>query len=209
MAAEPVVFIVDDDRSVLTALRRVLELEGLKVATFTSPQAFLDEAAHEGPACVLLDQHMPELSGLDLQRSLAATDGSLAIIFITGRGDVSTSVQAMKAGAFDFLEKPVRPEQLIDVVRRALVRSEAAVAQRQERDAFLHRVEQLTPREREVCALVVRGLLNKQIAYELGTSEKTIKVHRGRVMLKLGVGSVAELARLMERTDALGGRVGA
>jgi FixJ family two-component response regulator len=194
------VFVVDDDRAVLKSVTRLLRLSGLTVVGFSSPGAFL-EAMPAGPGCVLLDQSMPELSGLEIQEKLAALDKSLQVVFVTGHGDVPTSVRAMKAGAFDFLEKPVDEAQLEQAVRRAIECSEALLSGERERRAFLVRMARLTPRERQVCEQVVRGQLNKQIAYDLGLSEKTIKVHRARFMKKLAVDSVAELARLMERTS--------
>ena len=154
------------------------------------------------PACVVLDLRMPDVNGLELQKTLTDAQ-ALTVVFLTGHADVQTSVEAMKAGAVDFLTKPVDEELLLSAVTRAVERSTPAQAGDRERVAFLERVARLTPRERQVGALVIQGLLNKQIAGELGTAEKTVKVHRARVMEKLAVGSVAELARLAERTHAL------
>jgi RNA polymerase sigma factor (sigma-70 family) len=197
------VFVVDDDPAVLKSLQRLLRLSGLNVVAFSSPSAFL-EAMPAAPGCVLLDQSMPELSGLETQEKLARLDGSLQIVFVTAQGNVPTSVQAMKAGAFDFLEKPVDGRQLLDTVRRALAASEAAVIAQRERASLEARLRRLTARERQVVEHIVLGLLNKQIAYDLGISEKTIKVHRARALRKLEVGSVAELARLMDRASSAG-----
>jgi len=193
------VLIVDDDVSVGNAFRRLLVLAGFDVQVFTSGSAFLQRGPDASPSCVLLDQCMPDLSGLELQK-LISGEQVLSVIFITGHGDVSTSVEAMKRGAIDFLTKPVDEERLLAAVNRGLKRSAEVGASQRERNAFLERVERLTPREREVLALMSRGLLNKQIAWELGAAEKTVKVHRARVLEKLAVGSVAELATLAERT---------
>jgi FixJ family two-component response regulator len=192
------VFIVDDDEAVVRALTRVLRSADFVVEPFSSPRAFLARAHHEGPACLLLDQRMPDITGLDLQRRLGPNP-SLPVVFMSAYGDVGTSVQAMKAGAMDFLVKPVTAEQLLNVVTRALAKSEQALLEREERTEIAARLGRLTPRERQVCGLVVAGLLNKQIAAELELSEKTVKIHRGHMMHKLGVGSVAELTRLIER----------
>jgi FixJ family two-component response regulator len=197
------VFIVDDDEAVLTALKRLLAGEGFVVETFSSASAFLEREPHDGPYCLVLDQRMPGVTGLELQRRILETDGALSVVFLTGHGDVPTSVAAMKAGAVDFLIKPVDGDLLIDAVRRALMRSDDALQARRERDEFLARLVLLTPRERQVGTLVLQGLLNKQIAWELGTALKTVKTHRARMMQKLAVGSVAELARLAERTNTL------
>jgi FixJ family two-component response regulator len=195
------VLIVDDDVSVGNAFRRLLVLAGFDVQVFTSGAAFLQRGPDTSPSCVILDQCMPDLSGLELQK-LISGDQVLSVIFITGHGDISMSVEAMKRGAIDFLTKPVEEERLLAAVARGLERSAEVGASARERNAFLERIERLTPREREVGALMTRGLLNKQIAWELGAAEKTVKVHRARVLEKLSVGSVAELARLAERTGA-------
>jgi FixJ family two-component response regulator len=196
------VFIVDDDESVRVALQRLLRSAGYDVEAFPSAAAYLERPRPEGPACVVLDQRMPGVSGLELQKAITA-ESAASIVFLTGHGDVPTSVEAMKGGAVDFLTKPVDEGQLVEAVNRALDRSRLTSAARGERRSFLERVARLTPRERQVSALMIRGLLNKQIAWELGTAEKTVKVHRARVMEKLAVGSVAELARLAERTNSL------
>jgi FixJ family two-component response regulator len=198
------VFIVDDDEAVLTALKRLLTCAGLSIETFSSAPTFLEQGPHDQPSCAVLDLCMPELTGLEIQQRIHDTDEALAIVFLTGHGDVPTSVQAMKAGAVDFLTKPVDGDLLVAAVNRGLTRSRLALEIKRERQAFLVRIAQLTPRERQVGTLVIQGLLNKQIAWELGTAEKTVKAHRARVMQKLAVGSVAELARLAERTNTLG-----
>jgi FixJ family two-component response regulator len=199
MASAGRVLIVDDDVSVGNAFRRLLVLAGFDVQVFTSGSDFLRRGPDASPSCVILDQCMPDLSGLELQK-LISGEQVLSVIFITGHGDVSTSVEAMKRGAIDFLTKPVEEERLLAAVNRGLQRSAEVGASQRERNAFLERLDRLTPREREVGALMSRGLPNKQIAWELGTAEKTVKVHRARVLEKLAVGSVAELATLAERT---------
>ena len=198
----PRVYLLDDDEAVVIGLRRLLTASGFAVEAFTSVAAFLRRASHEGAECLVVDLRMPEASGLEVQAMLGQ-DSTLAVVFLTGFGDVATSVRAMKDGAVDFLTKPVDAVDLIAAVQRALERSDTVRTRSLERHAVAARVAQLTPREREVCALVIEGRLNKQIASEFGTTEKTVKVHRSRVMQKLGVGSVAELARIMERTAAL------
>jgi FixJ family two-component response regulator len=196
------VYIVDDDDAVGTAMARVLRASGFDAQHFTSASAFLSHRTDDRPACVLLDLRMPDVNGLQLQKTLTDAQ-ALTVVFLTGHADVQTSVAAMKAGAVDFLQKPVEEELLLSAVSRAVERSTAAQAGDRERVGFLGRLARLTPRERQVGALVIQGLLNKQIASELGTAEKTVKVHRARVMEKLKVGSVAELARLAERTRTL------
>jgi FixJ family two-component response regulator len=199
MASAGRVLIVDDDVSVGVAFRRLLVSAGFDVQVFTSGSAFLQRGLDASPSCVILDQCMPDLSGLELQK-LISGEQVLSVIFITGHGDISMSVEAMKGGAIDFLTKPVDEERLLAAVNRGLARSAEVGASERERNAFRERVERLTPREREVGELMSRGLLNKQIAWELGTAEKTVKVHRARVLEKLAVSSVAELAMLAERT---------
>jgi FixJ family two-component response regulator len=195
-----VVFLVDDDAAVRKGVGRLLSAAGFDVRPFDSPAAFLAAARPTTPACLILDQQMPEQTGLELQQSLKPVGATLPIIFLTGHGDIATSVEAMKAGAVDFLTKPVDAAPLVDAVTRALDSSAKSREVQAERDAFAARVARLTPRERDVCLLVVRGLLNKQIAGELGIAEKTVKIHRASVVSKLAVGSVAELSRLAERT---------
>jgi FixJ family two-component response regulator len=194
------VFVVDDDASVRKALARLMASAGYAVKTFASAREFLDRGDHQdAPGCVVLDVSMPGLSGLDLQQELMAFSPPLPIIFITGHGDIPTSVRAMKGGAVDFLTKPVDGRDLLSVVRQAMARNVEARKQHTELRELQRRADTLTPREREVLALVVRGRLNKQVAAELGTVEKTIKVHRARVIEKMGVASLAELVRIAEK----------
>ena len=201
MPSLPTVFLVDDDASVRRALARLIKAAGYQLQTFTSARAFLDsKLPDDGPACLVLDVRMPGLSGLDLQHELQTASATLPIIFITGYGDIPMSVKAMKEGAVDFLPKPVRDVELLRAIEQALARAVRERAYREELEGIQGRLEKLTAREREVMSLVVRGLLNKQIAVELGTVEKTIKVHRARVMQKMQVDSVAELVRIVERT---------
>jgi FixJ family two-component response regulator len=195
------VFVVDDDHAVRHGVGRLLASAGFQVKTYESAGEFLADRCRPSPSCLIVDQHMPGRSGLELQRQLPPS-ATLPIIFLTGHADVSLSVTAMKGGAFDFLTKPVDEEPLIEAVHRALESSARSMAARAERDAFLERLTRLTPRERDVCELVVRGRLNKQVAGELGIAERTVKVHRANMLKKLEVGSLAELARLVERTHA-------
>jgi len=194
------VFLIDDDDSVRRALGRLIQSAGHKVRPFASAREFLDSGTHDdGPACLVLDVRMPGLNGLDLQRELQAAKTFLPIIFITGYGDVPTSVKAMKAGAVDFIPKPVRDEDLLQSIAQAMARAERESADRIEIETVRARANRLTPREREIMARVVRGFLNKQIAFDLGVVEKTVKVHRARVMQKMQVESLAELVRLAEK----------
>jgi FixJ family two-component response regulator len=194
------VFLIDDDASVRRGLTRLIKSIGHQVQAFASARQFLDsEWQRHNPACLVLDVRMPGLSGLDLQRELEAKKENLPIIFITGHGDVPTSVRAMKAGAADFLQKPVTDKDLLKAIEDALLRASHDSAEWEERKEIHRRIDTLTPREREVMTLVVKGFLNKQIAFELGTVEKTIKVHRARVMEKMKVGSLAELVRVTEK----------
>ncbi|WP_437760082.1 response regulator transcription factor [Sorangium sp. So ce1389] len=195
----PTVFVVDDDPSVLRALERLLRAAGHAVEAYASPGAFLERAPSERPGCAVVDLRMPGLDGIELQEELSRRGCPLPIVFLTGHGDVPSSVRAMKAGAIDFLTKPCDDTDLLAAVARAIERDARARATLGEQQALRTRFEALTPREREVCVRVAQGLLNKQIADELGAAEKTIKVHRGRVMEKLGVESVAELVRLVDR----------
>jgi FixJ family two-component response regulator len=196
----PDVFLVDDDPSVRRALARLIKSAGHQVHTFASAREFLGtEAGGEQAACLVLDVRMPGLTGIDLQRQLQILNRNVPIVFITGHGDIPMSVQAMKAGAVDFLPKPVRDTDLLRAIKQALTRAVHDRTERNELEDIQRRVEKLTPREREVMALVVSGLLNKQIAFELGTVEKTIKVHRARVMEKMQAESLADLVRLAEK----------
>lgn len=198
-AAQGTVFIVDDDAAVRRSLARLLNAAGCCVETCESARAFLNRARGEGPSCLVLDISMPELNGLELQQILAERECGLPIVFVTGHGDIPTSVKAMKAGAVDFFPKPVDGRELIQAVRTAIARSREAMKHRTEQDDLGRRLALLTPREREVLLHVAAGKLNKQIGVDLGTCEKTVKVHRGRVMRKLGVSSLADLVRLAEK----------
>lgn len=195
----PVVFVVDDDLSVRESLQPLVESQGWEAKTFGSAHAFLAHDEQPRPSCLILDLGLPDLSGLDLQDLVAAKRTDMPIIFITGHGDIPSSVRAMKAGAVEFLTKPFHVDVLLDAVRAALDFSRRALADRVEQDALCGRYASLTNREREVMAKVVSGLLNKQIAFELGLSEITVKVHRGRVMHKMGVRSVADLVKMSAR----------
>jgi FixJ family two-component response regulator len=196
---DPIVFIVDDDLSVRRSTERLIQSAGLKVQTFTSAQEFLRSARFDGPACLVLDVRMPGLSGMDLQRELTQTGIHIPIIFITGHGDIPMSVRAMKAGAVEFLTKPFRSRGLLDAVRAAIERDRSAHKERSESGELRKLYEQLTPREREVMALVAAGLLNKQAASELATTERTIKFHRAHIMQKMRAESLAGLVRMAEK----------
>ena len=200
----PTVFVVDDDAAVRKALSRLLRSVGVAAAVFASPREFLAQYDPVAPGCLVLDIAMPGFSGLELQTTLGEKGNVLPIIFLTGHGDVSKSVQAMKHGAFDFLSKPVKDKDLLTVVRAA-IETDAFVRREQAKlSEVLTRVDKLTPREREVLLHVVAGKLNKQVARDLGITEATVKMHRARVMVKMKVQSVAELARLTERCGIRG-----
>ncbi|MFO1477816.1 MAG: response regulator [Verrucomicrobiota bacterium] len=207
-AASPVVYLVDDDASLLRALSRLLTLAGYAVRTFASATEFLAQHGPQDRGCVVADLRMPVVSGLELQSALARGDNPLPVIFLTGHGDIPTSVHAMKGGAEDFLTKPPRKEDLLAAVERALARDAAAFARHAHHRNFRRRFESLTPREREVVALVVAGKLNKEIAAELGAAEGTIKVHRASVMEKLQVHSPAELGRVAQEFGSVRGIAG-
>jgi RNA polymerase sigma factor (sigma-70 family) len=198
------VHVIDDDASFRTAIERRLKLAGYDVETYSSAQQLLDHLPDvEGPGCILLDVQMPGLSGLDLQSRLIERGSILPIIFVTGYADTPATVRAIKAGAEDFLTKPASSEQLIDAIERAMARYESTRHQRNEINSFRGLVATLTPRERQVFNLIVRGRINKQIAHELGTTERTVKAHRHQVMEKMQVHSLAELVANAERLGML------
>jgi len=199
MDAEALVFVVDDDAPMRESLQNLLRSVGLRVEAFASAQEFLRSTRPDVPGCLVLDVRLPGLSGLDLQQRLAEVDMDIPIIFITGHGDIPMTVQAMKAGAVEFLPKPFRDQDLLDAIQQALDRDRHAREQRAQREALRSRYRTLTPRERDVMARVVAGLLNKQVAGELGTSEAAVKVHRQHVMAKMRAGSLAALVRMADR----------
>jgi FixJ family two-component response regulator len=199
--ADAIVFVVDDDRSIREAIKSLISLVGMRVETFGTAREFLRAERPDLPGCVVLDVELPGLSGLDLQRELSAHGINLPIIFITGYGDIPMSVRAMKAGATEFLTKPFRDQDLLDAIQQALERDSAARRHSKEIAELRKRFDALTSREREVMSLVVTGWLNKQIGFELKISEITVKIHRGRVMQKMGAQSLAELVRMTERLE--------
>jgi FixJ family two-component response regulator len=202
--SEMMVFVIEDDPSFRRSLGFLIESARFPVQTFNSAEEFLRSPRPDVPACLVLDVRLPDLSGLDLQRELTKTEVSIPIIFITGHGDIPMTVQAMKAGATEFLTKPFREQDLLDAIQRAINADRSARIQRTQLAELRRRYHSLTGREREVMAYVVKGMLNKQVADELGTTEKTIKVHRGQVMRKMGMNSFADLVRAAEKLGILG-----
>ena len=196
---EAIVFVVDDDEPMRQSLKNLIGSVGLEVKVFASAQEFLRSKLMDMPGCLVLDVRLPGLSGLDLQKRMVEAGTEIPIIFMTGHGDIPMTVRAMKAGAVEFLTKPFRDQDLLDAIQQALERDRSAREQRGKIEELRMRFDSLTPREREVMALVVAGLLNKQIAGELGTSETTVKIHRHQVMEKMGAGSLAELVRMADR----------
>ena len=199
MIAGAVIFVVDDDSSVRSSLKFLLSTVGLRVESFDSAETFLQKKLPDVPTCLVLDVRLPGLSGFDFQQELAERNVCIPIIFITGHGDIPMSVRAMKAGAVEFLSKPFRDQDLLDAVRIALERDRARREQEKEVTDLQQRFDSLTPREQEVISMVVSGMLNKQIAGQLGTAENTVKVHRSRAMEKMNAQSFADLVRMIEK----------
>jgi RNA polymerase sigma factor (sigma-70 family) len=199
MTGAPVVFVVDDDPSVRASLKFLISTVGLQVESFDSADTFLHRKPPDAPSCLVLDVRLPGLSGLDLQRELAARNIRIPIVFVTGHGDIPMSVRAMKAGAVEFLTKPFHDQDLLDAIRIALERDRARRQQEKEVTALQQRFASLTPREREVISMVASGMLNKQIAGHLGTVEDTVKVQRSRAMGKMQAQSLADLVRMLEK----------
>ena len=198
---DPIVYLIDDDEAVRVAVKDLLESVGLRAETFASGREFLKAARADVPSCLVLDVRLPGVSGLEFQRELTAANVEIPVIFITGHGDIPMTVQAMKAGAVDFLTKPFRDQELLDAIHKAVERDRARREEQAGVEDLRKRYEELTPREREVMGLVVQGLLNKQIATDLGTSETTVKIHRGQVMRKMQADSLPDLVRMAERVS--------
>jgi FixJ family two-component response regulator len=198
-AAVRTVFIIDDDRSMRQAIQDLVESVGLRAEAFATGQEFLSRQYAGNPSCLVLDVRLPQMSGLDFQRQLAEAGIQIPIIFITAHGDIPMSVSALKSGAVEFLTKPFRDQDLLDAIQQALQRDSATREQQVEIQELKRRYESLTAREREVMTLVVSGMLNKQIAYEIGASEATVKIHRGHVMQKMQAGSVVDLVRMADK----------
>jgi FixJ family two-component response regulator len=202
-AAVPTVFIVDDDRGVRQAIQDLVESVGLRAEAFATAQEFLNRKWSGDPSCLVLDVRLPQMSGLDFQRKLADLGQPIPIIFITAHGDIAMSVKALKSGAVEFLTKPFRDQDLLDAIQQALQRDRAARDQQDEVSELHKRYLALTTREREVMGLVVTGMLNKQIASEIGASESTVKIHRGNVMQKMQAGSLVELVRFFDKLKSI------
>ena len=198
-AGVPTVFIIDDDRGMRQAIEDLVESVGLRAETFASGEEFLSRRHTGGPSCLVLDVRLPQMSGLDFQRRLIETGMQIPIIFVTAHGDIPMSVRALKSGAVEFLTKPFRDQDLLDAIQQALQHDRTAQEQQAEIHALQERYHALTPRERQVMALVVSGMLNKQIASEIGASEATVKIHRGNVMHKMQAGSVVDLVRMADK----------
>src|ERR1700732_734145 len=198
-ATVPTVFIIDDDRGMRQAVQDLVESVGLRAESFASGEEFLSRQRAGDPSCLVLDVRLPQMSGLDFQRRLTETGMQIPIIFVTAHGDIPMSVRALKSGAVEFLTKPFRDQDLLDAIQQALQHDRAAQVQQAEIHALQERYHALTPRERQVMALVVSGMLNKQIASEIGASEATVKIHRGNVMHKMQAGSVVDLVRMADK----------
>ena len=198
-AAVPTVFIIDDDRGMRQAIHDLVESVGLRAESFATGEAFLGTRRTGGPSCLVLDVRLPQMSGLDFQRRLAESGMQIPIIFVTAHGDIPMSVRALKSGAVEFLTKPFRDQELLDAIQQALQRDQTAQEQQSEIHDLQERYHALTPREQQVMALVVSGMLNKQIASEIGASKATVKIHRGNAMHKMQAGSVVDLVRMADK----------